>query len=564
MSADDSFHSPESTVTSLLASSGHLRSSYQREDASHSSIKYNDRQYESATEALDAYIEDFQKTLSTAEKTTGKLELHKDPISHVLSRPRFRNKDVLKERLSERELDFLNLPVGSSHHKEADLLSLTTDDLLFLPPDGSLPITRTSAFLTQSRCHPLGYSPRSRSYSDPRYIHRISEDLLDMVSHVKQKKKPEKKTEDTGFLGTESNYRTSRVKKHLSSLHSLPTPSEKTKHDTSSSKNYPRWLTSQKSEMDFSGITSIPDLKYPAWLKDCDIGCEPSSYKRAGRDIGSRLSQTQTPRALSKVPSWLDELEASYHDLQTNTDRYVRTANEMAQKGEHQGNRFGILRDEGGPGSLRRLREEFAEEMARRKDHSEEPFRDDKIELLIQKAENALASPSLGLGCAVREDGLSPRTEEVLDADRSWDNPPVHFKSPVPVGDTKGLNPNKTASTDLSDCIEAAGSSSSGYSSRKHPGPVEALKQMLFSLQTVEQRVSQESSEQQHQRAPSKIRKSAFVDYETAQGSQSLEKALHHLEKLKHLVDDMSEKSMKEEVALKEKHLEDVVNLNTS
>ena len=39
--------------------------------------------------------------------------------------------------------------------------------------------------------------------------------------------------------------------------------------------------------------------------------------------------------------------------------------------------------------------------------------------------------------------------------------------------------------------VQSVGSSS-GYSSRKHHGPVEALKQMLFSLQAVEQRVTQQ------------------------------------------------------------------------
>ncbi|KAL0163466.1 hypothetical protein M9458_042862, partial [Cirrhinus mrigala] len=37
----------------------------------------------------------------------------------------------------------------------------------------------------------------------------------------------------------------------------------------------------------------------------------------------------------------------------------------------------------------------------------------------------------------------------------------------------------------------SAASCSSGYSSRKHPGPVEALKHMLFRLQAVEHKISQ-------------------------------------------------------------------------
>lgn len=48
-------------------------------------------------------------------------------------------------------------------------------------------------------------------------------------------------------------------------------------------------------------------------------------------------------------------------------------------------------------------------------------------------------------------------------------------------------------------CVpQSLGSLSSGYSSKKHHGPVEALKQMLFSLQAVEQTVSQQKDERQN------------------------------------------------------------------
>lgn len=55
---------------------------------------------------------------------------------------------VLRERLTERELDFLNLPVSSLHHScNRDRLSMTTDELLSIPHDGSMPVTHTSAFV---------------------------------------------------------------------------------------------------------------------------------------------------------------------------------------------------------------------------------------------------------------------------------------------------------------------------------------------------------------------------------------------------------------------------------
>lgn len=45
-------------------------------------------------------------------------------------------------------------------------------------------------------------------------------------------------------------------------------------------------MTSRKSEMEFSGLTSIPELKYPAWLEEYDINV-----------------RTQN------VPAWVNQLE---------------------------------------------------------------------------------------------------------------------------------------------------------------------------------------------------------------------------------------------------------------
>lgn len=54
-------------------------------------------------------------------------------------------------------------------------------------------------------------------------------------------------------------------------------------------------------------------------------------------------------------------------------------------------------------------------------------FTGDKIESLILKAEKVLNSPSLGLTSQLQKDmGHSPGgSEDVLEADRSWDNPAI-------------------------------------------------------------------------------------------------------------------------------------------
>ncbi|XP_071391211.1 lung adenoma susceptibility protein 2-like, partial [Centroberyx affinis] len=141
------FLSPESTVTTLLSSSGLLRSGLVPEH--NTSITYRDKEYESASEALDAYIADFERSRHGGGASSGRLDLSTGR-SATPSRPRtaLRNKDVLRERLTDRELDFLTLPVSSLRHRgNRDRLSMTTEELLSIPCDGSMPVTHTSAFI---------------------------------------------------------------------------------------------------------------------------------------------------------------------------------------------------------------------------------------------------------------------------------------------------------------------------------------------------------------------------------------------------------------------------------
>ncbi|KAL3057960.1 hypothetical protein OYC64_010184 [Pagothenia borchgrevinki] len=62
--------SPESTVTSLLSSSSHLRSSLLAPEHN-STFRYRDKNYTSASAALDAYISDFERSRSSQFVTGG-------------------------------------------------------------------------------------------------------------------------------------------------------------------------------------------------------------------------------------------------------------------------------------------------------------------------------------------------------------------------------------------------------------------------------------------------------------------------------------------------------------
>lgn len=68
----------------------------------------------------------------------------------------------------------------------------------------------------------------------------------------------------------------------------------------SSSLHLPHWFTSNKADLDCSGITSVPDLKYPAWLQGCDLS-EPPAQSDLWDDHGSFLDYicTNLPRCHS-------------------------------------------------------------------------------------------------------------------------------------------------------------------------------------------------------------------------------------------------------------------------
>ncbi|KAL4617302.1 lung adenoma susceptibility protein 2 [Arapaima gigas] len=542
--------SPESTVTLLLASSGHLKSSLFSDSTE--TIRYKDREYESATEALDAYIEDFQRSLSTTQSTTGKIQLQKCPSTSVLAQTSCRNKDVLKEKLTDWELDYLNLPVGSTQ-RQSDCLSLTTDDLLILPSDGSLPITHTSAFLTESGNYQLGQSTRSRSFTNSSSLQKQHQDFL--VSQEKKEQRSRcrgRELDDFHLLSHSAKKRLNYQPRAVSPLSS----GRRELNGISTSHQYPRWLTSEKSLMSFSGVTSIPSLTYPVWLTDIDMPADTSKNKTEPK----KHHHSHTVVSSVKVPSWLAKLEASYDALQKDS-----LMNQSAGKQEHPCTYF----EEADHQILRNLRLEFAEQLAMAEESSttdNKPFSDDKIESLILKAEKVLKSPSLGLSSQTLRSISSLHTEDVLDADRSWDNPPVTFKPPVPVGGAEDHLNVKTPVGRLPENFlsdnEAVRSISSGYSSKKHPGPVEALKQMLFSLQLVEQQVTQEDWEKQGNQhsvsTPMSVTLESYEgvqtkpeklldDYETAPAGQCLQRALHHLGRLKCLVDDMNNRKVQQQ-----------------
>ncbi|XP_029920916.1 lung adenoma susceptibility protein 2 isoform X2 [Myripristis murdjan] len=457
--------SPESTVSALLSSSGHLRSSLVPER--NATFTYRDKDYTSASEALDAYIADFEQSHGAGESAAGRLVLPgRRHAGATGPRTAPRNRDVLRERLTDRELDFLTLPVSSLRHRgNRDRLSMTTEELLSIPCDGSMPVTHTSAFLR---------GPLSRSADAPGSSSRLRSRVGLSGAPSLGREDPAARTcwtpRSRGEAGGAAMLRPDCHVSHLSSFQAadghvgLERPLQAAAAAASSSLHFPRWFTSHKSEMNFSGVSSVPELTYPTWIHSCEDH-EPGGVR---------------------APSWVAELD---------DDEATHSAAEAET--EHQQ-------------TLRALRLQFAEQISlvasdrKQSDVMDSLFRDNKLESLIHQAESVLNSLSGSLRGGA--DGLQPRpptpgspascssvpispggseepvgekrpadAEEPLDARRSRDSRPPAQNCPEAAG---GATASLTAGE-----AEAGGS---WCSSRKLPGPVEALKQMMFRLQAVE------------------------------------------------------------------------------
>lgn len=394
--------SPESTVTSLLSSSGHLPSLLQP-SALGSSVTYNHREYESASAALDAYIADFDRSRCGNAALGMGLVLPTSSFNRT-SLSTLRNRDVLRERLSERELDFLSLPVSSLRHRSnRDRISMTTDELLNLPNDGTEPITHTSAYLH-------GLISKSRA-SQPIRTLRCSRcgDLH----------------QDTLFIST--------MKTDPRSALSVPHPDWLYSRDQSSM-HLPHWLSSNKAAVDCSDIHSLPDLPYPPWIQHCSAGQSEKGYEHG------QSQHTNIEEFPASAPSWVNDLDDDQPE-----DSEVALRSLRLQLAEH----ISTLTAE--TSTVHSL------------------YRDQKMDALIQKADRVLDSLQNSAKGSPQPPVSPDRTEELLLQDLE--------PSVSPTAQDRLLSPDATASS--------------------QPGPIEAVKQILFRLQAVERELQRRQNHQQ-------------------------------------------------------------------
>ncbi|XP_027724918.1 lung adenoma susceptibility protein 2 [Vombatus ursinus] len=502
-----SVYSPISTVSSLLASCS-LNSS--NSSNSGDSIKYKDKLYTSASQALQAYIDDFELNCISHDKSISKFNLGPNSkFSRFLSKPPngFQDFDYKRSKSS----------CKNQMISDIDSISLTTDDLVHFPPDGSLPIDTYIGSLHQNskqdRKLPKKTSSeneRNPSFPDP--CNPVgNKDLFTPILFSDTNEK------HCGVIKNTSNKHCKYVSASSEYSSGMPSPKENSKHHTR--KNYPRWLTSQKSDLNVSGITSIPDYSYPLWLHDQDL--LPDSSSQSSSQMQKKEQHNYMEKRKTQFSPELDCYERSHCSISdSRSDKVLVNCKHSCELGQ------------------------FQYESMPFSEQSKKPFSDDKIELLILKAKRTLEHSSEGLSSTMKND-VSPCSLDKLEAERSWENTSVTFKSPVPVD--CGERPQQVIKVKrvhefLEDCLNKDNPRST-LSGGKHHGPVEALKQMLFNLQAVQESFNRYTYAEQDEEIKQCPEDEGSAKEDVIPITKSLEKALHHLSRLRELVEDTHGKS---------------------
>ncbi|XP_053889073.1 lung adenoma susceptibility protein 2 isoform X2 [Malaclemys terrapin pileata] len=473
----DSIYSPESTVSSLLASCS-LNSSN-----SNGSIQYKDKVYNSASQALEAYIEDFDQSLMSSEVSTGKICIGQSTPKDKSAKFASVQKYALEDFNQQVKLNSIASPFIRQTVCDPDLISLTTDDLLAFPADGSLPFIHKSPsgsglqsgkWIRKSLKKPAFYPYQTSSFDvEKDFDFQDNGNAVDNRNHyrdVDKEKHNVYKSHKYNSIFSKENAGDCLFQQHSESI---------------SVKNYPRWLTSHKSDLNVSGISSIPDFKYPIWLKSHNLLCDSANQSFIQTlNMQDEFSSSQMCESMEKkhIVNKLDcnsfeqnsYLEPTGDSEVTGNCRYVRPSTDFQ------------------PGNV----------LSRQ---SKQPFRDDQIELLILKAKRTLESSVENLSSSQKNDG-SPCTVDILEAERSWENVPVAFKPPVPVHCEEDENSLQSPKANI-------------------------VNEFLEDCLNNDNQLSEEAVSELKQ-----------CDNVVIPITKSLRRALHHLSRLKGLVDDTSGK----------------------
>lgn len=148
---------------------------------------------------------------------------------------------------------------------EPDVVSLTTDDLLAFPADGSLSFKISRSLAQRGNVNRRSWrtSASCSHHWTPSFNDKEKEDSL------KNSLLPSSYREASRKKGTQHTFH-----RHDSVLAGNDRLANR---ETVFLKNYPRWLTSHKTELSISDLSSIPESKYPIWLKNHNLLLDSSN-----------------------------------------------------------------------------------------------------------------------------------------------------------------------------------------------------------------------------------------------------------------------------------------------
>ncbi|KAM6328425.1 LOW QUALITY PROTEIN: lung adenoma susceptibility protein 2 [Alca torda] len=296
--------SPDSTVSSLLTSC----SIDSNNPYSNSLIHYKDKLYSSASEALEAYIEDFDLSLTSSEISTGKICICQSTPKQVkFLKHHAKEKHVLDDFNRLVGLGSLASPCRRQTECDPDLISLATDDLLASPADGSLPFVQRSPFKSRHQSSEWNRWSLQTSFFPCQTSSLNAESGFSLQEN---RKAVAHQNPHDDFSKKKRSVCTPDSYGSVSSKASLR-PLFFEENSNTSCKNYPRWLTSQKSDLSVSGISSIPSFHYPVWLKSLF----PIQLKKAMVNILTHKAKLPLLKLLKDLPELLtlkaDSLESS-------------------------------------------------------------------------------------------------------------------------------------------------------------------------------------------------------------------------------------------------------------
>ncbi|XP_055647381.1 lung adenoma susceptibility protein 2 isoform X2 [Falco peregrinus] len=463
--------SPDSTVSSLLTSySTDSNTLY-----SNTLIHYKGKLYSSASEALEAYIEDFDLSLTSSEISTGKICICQNTPKQVkFSKHRTKGKHELDDFNQHVGLGFLASPSRRQSECDPDSISLATDDLLAFPADGSLPFVQHNLLKSEHQSSEwnrwslkTSFCPCQTSLLDTASGFSLQENEK-AVAHQNPQKDFSKKKHNVSEPDRCSS---------VSSKGSLKLLSFAEKSNTS--KNYPRWLTSQKSDLSVSEISSVANFHYPVWLKSYSLfsGSTKESDGQSS-NIQGKASSPQAFEILRKRHS-VDKDCSNFFEQNACLD--LRSDNKVEGSCNYDS-----------PDACFPSDNSFSR-------HTKKPFREDQLDLLTLKVNRGLEGSTEDLSDTLKNDG-NPTTD-ILGAEMTWENVPGAFKPSVPVccEDVEDALPFPKADIIhkfLEDCLHDK-SKENTFSGDHHHRPLEALKLMLFKLQAIQGSLSRiETAEQ--------------------------------------------------------------------